>query len=314
MTNALKRRSRAAGGREPRYLQRARGEPRQAGGDRAGLDLLDRRRHGVLFATCGASSTTGHLPPSDAVRVEELINYFPYDYPAPSTADVPFKPTVDASCRRPWKPGNKLVHIGIKGYDLDSAERPRANLVFLIDISGSMDAATTACRWSRTRCGCSSISCSPTTASRIVIYAGARASCSSRRGRRQGEDPRRDRQARARAARRPAREGIADAYALAEAQFRQERRQPRHPGHRRRLQRRHHRPERARRASSSASAKTGVFLSVLGFGVGNYNDAHDADAGAERQRQRRLHRHAQRGAQGAGRRGVARRSSPSPRT
>ena len=80
----------------------------------------------------------GHLPPKESVRVEELINYFPYAYPAPETADTPFKPTVTVM-PSPWKPTNKLVHIAIKGYDLKRTEQPRANLVFLLDISGSME-------------------------------------------------------------------------------------------------------------------------------------------------------------------------------
>ena len=79
----------------------------------------------------------GHLPPKDAVRVEELINYFPYAYPAPETAETPFKPTVTVM-PSPWNAANKLVHVAIKGYDLKSTERPRANLVFLMDVSGSM--------------------------------------------------------------------------------------------------------------------------------------------------------------------------------
>ena len=82
----------------------------------------------------------GHLPPKDAVRVEEMINYFPYAYPAPETADTPFKPTVSVM-PSPWNASNKLVHVAIKGYDLKSAERPRANLVFLMDVSGSMGPA-----------------------------------------------------------------------------------------------------------------------------------------------------------------------------
>ncbi len=81
---------------------------------------------------------SGHLPPKEAVRVEEMINYFPYAYPAPESADVPFKPTVTVM-PAPWKPTDKLVHIAIKGYDLKRAERPRANLVFLLDVSGSME-------------------------------------------------------------------------------------------------------------------------------------------------------------------------------
>ena len=86
------------------------------------------------------SLTNGHLPPKDAVRVEELINYFPYAYPASDSATTPFKPTITV-VPSPWKPTNKLVHIGIKGYELKQAERPRANLVFLVDVSGSMEGA-----------------------------------------------------------------------------------------------------------------------------------------------------------------------------
>ncbi len=83
---------------------------------------------------------TGQLPQSDAVRVEELINYFPYSYPKPETRDVPFQPTATI-LPAPWNPAHKLVHIGIKGYAIQSIERPRANLVFLMDVSGSMQPA-----------------------------------------------------------------------------------------------------------------------------------------------------------------------------
>ena len=81
--------------------------------------------------------TAGHLPPKDAVRVEEMINYFPYNYPGPETAETPFKPTLTVM-PAPWNPNNQLVHVAIKGYDLKSTERPRANLVLLMDVSGSM--------------------------------------------------------------------------------------------------------------------------------------------------------------------------------
>ena len=77
------------------------------------------------------------LPPKQAVRVEEMINYFPYDYPLPEDRSVPFRPTVSL-LPSPWNPANKLVHIAIKGFDLPKSERPRANLVLLIDTSGSM--------------------------------------------------------------------------------------------------------------------------------------------------------------------------------
>lgn len=89
------------------------------------------------YAFVRRALNTGRLPPQAAVRTEEMINYFRYDYPAPESAAEPFKPTVTV-VPSPWNTANKLVHIGIKGYDLKSAERPRANLVFLIDTSGSM--------------------------------------------------------------------------------------------------------------------------------------------------------------------------------
>ncbi len=81
----------------------------------------------------------GVLPQKDAVRIEELINYFDYAYPLPAERARPFAASVTVT-PSPWKAGNKLIHIGIKGYDLDPAEKPRSNLVFLLDVSGSMSA------------------------------------------------------------------------------------------------------------------------------------------------------------------------------
>jgi Ca-activated chloride channel family protein len=81
----------------------------------------------------------GVLPQRDAVRIEELINYFTYDYPLPETRERPFATTV-AVTPSPWTEGNKLIHIGIRGYDLAPEEKPRSNLVFLLDVSGSMNA------------------------------------------------------------------------------------------------------------------------------------------------------------------------------
>ena len=80
----------------------------------------------------------GYLPPADAVRIEEMVNYFPYDYPAAESAAVPFKPTM-AVFPTPWNADTQLLQIGIKGYVPPAgADRP-SNLVFLIDTSGSMD-------------------------------------------------------------------------------------------------------------------------------------------------------------------------------
>ena len=81
--------------------------------------------------------TTGEQPPKDAVRIEEIVNYFPYNYPLP-TGTHPFAihtQTVDS----PWQPEAKLIKIGIQAQDLAKKELPPANLVFLVDVSGSMD-------------------------------------------------------------------------------------------------------------------------------------------------------------------------------
>ena len=110
------------------------------------------------------------LPPPDAVRIEELINYFDYDYAGPpanatdaiDTADATDTPPAPGSAGRPdeatatknhpapfaahvevagcpWKTEHRLVRIGIKGREMDRGKRPRSNLVFLVDVSGSMD-------------------------------------------------------------------------------------------------------------------------------------------------------------------------------
>ena len=80
------------------------------------------------------------LPPSDAVRVEEFVNYFDYDYAEPASADQPFTPTVWVTSA-PWRDGAKLMHIGVKGYDLAPDEEQAANIVLLLDVSSSMGAA-----------------------------------------------------------------------------------------------------------------------------------------------------------------------------
>ena len=86
-----------------------------------------------------ASLHRGRLPERDAVRIEELINYFPYDYAPPRTPDTPFAAHVSLM-PAPWNDATRLMHVGIKGYAPQRHAAPRANLVFLIDTSGSMDA------------------------------------------------------------------------------------------------------------------------------------------------------------------------------
>jgi Ca-activated chloride channel family protein len=80
----------------------------------------------------------GQLPPVDAVRIEEMINYFNYDYPEPS-GKHPFSVYTEISgC--PWNSSHQLLHVGLKGKSIDKSELPPSNLVFLIDVSGSMSA------------------------------------------------------------------------------------------------------------------------------------------------------------------------------
>ena len=79
----------------------------------------------------------GRLPPQDAVRTEELINYFRYDYPLPQTREQPFSTSVTV-VPSPWAEGRQLVHIGLQGYNIVPRERPPLNLTLLLDVSGSM--------------------------------------------------------------------------------------------------------------------------------------------------------------------------------
>jgi Ca-activated chloride channel family protein len=79
---------------------------------------------------------SGQLPPVDAVRIEELLNYFDYDYVSPP-AGSPFAVSAEVGpC--PWNANNRIVHVGIKGMELAQQQVPARNLVFLIDVSGSM--------------------------------------------------------------------------------------------------------------------------------------------------------------------------------
>ena len=79
----------------------------------------------------------GRAPPADAVRVEELINYFDYGYSRPTSATQPFAITT-AVTESPWGPGRQIVHVALQGYELPEAERRPLNLTFLVDVSGSM--------------------------------------------------------------------------------------------------------------------------------------------------------------------------------
>ena len=78
------------------------------------------------------------LPPKDSVRLEEMMNYFNYDYPEPTGAAA-FSVTTEVA-GSPWRAGNRLVRIGLRGKGIAPDKRPPSNLVFLIDVSGSMRA------------------------------------------------------------------------------------------------------------------------------------------------------------------------------
>ena len=90
------------------------------------------------YSSMRRSLNQGILPDREAVRIEELVNYFPYSYAGPEKAEDAFKANVTIT-PTPWNPNTKLLHVGIKGYDLPAAEQKPANLVFLLDVSGSMD-------------------------------------------------------------------------------------------------------------------------------------------------------------------------------
>jgi Ca-activated chloride channel family protein len=89
------------------------------------------------YAFARRSIENGYLPDPASVRVEEFVNYFDYDYAGARSADEPFQPSVTV-VPTPWNPNTKLVHIGLRGYEAPVTAQKPANLVFLIDVSGSM--------------------------------------------------------------------------------------------------------------------------------------------------------------------------------
>ncbi|PXA97265.1 VWA domain-containing protein [Nostoc sp. 3335mG] len=92
----------------------------------------------AAYSFVRASLSRNVLPQPAAVRTEEMVNYFPYDYAAPRSTAQPFATDI-ALYPSPFTPGRQMVRIAIKGHEVQRATRPRANLVFLVDTSGSMD-------------------------------------------------------------------------------------------------------------------------------------------------------------------------------
>ena len=95
---------------------------------------VDTSSYGVMRALI----KSGELPNSQIIRTEELLNYFDYDYPLPQAKEQPFATSVSVF-DAPWSKDKQLVRIGIKGYNIEPSEQPDSNLVFLLDVSGSMN-------------------------------------------------------------------------------------------------------------------------------------------------------------------------------
>jgi Ca-activated chloride channel homolog len=212
---------------------------------------------------------SGRLPQKDSVRVEEMINYFDYAWPAATSAKAPFRPTVVVS-DSPWGKGRKLVHIGIKGYEIDRSDAPGANLVLLLDVSGSMDSPD------KLPLAVQSMelllsSLKPTDTVGIVVYAGAAGTVLE-------PTPVKEKQKIVAALRelRPGgstagAQGIERAYQLAESHFRK--------GGVNRILLATDGDFNVGISSTNElkgfverKREKGIFLSVLGFGQGNYRD------------------------------------------
>jgi Ca-activated chloride channel homolog len=113
----------------------------------------------------------GQLPPQAAVRTEEMLNYFRYDYPRPADRSRPFSITTDMTTT-PWNANSRLLRVGLRGYDLPRQGRPAANLVFLVDVSGSMDSVD---KLPLVQCSLALLAqrLNPRDRVAIVVYAGA---------------------------------------------------------------------------------------------------------------------------------------------
>ncbi len=211
----------------------------------------------------------GALPARDAIRVEELVNYFDYDYELPDSRTEPFK-TNAFLYQTPWNEGTQLLHVGIKGFDVIPENKPDSNLVLLLDVSGSMDSPDKLPLLKKAMGMLVNEMDADDTVS-IVVYAGAAGTVLEPT---KGSDKAKimaslDRLSAGGST--AGGEGIRQAYALAEQNFKQDT-----------VNRvilatdgdfnvGINDPERLEDFISE-KRDTGVFLTVLGFGRGNYND------------------------------------------
>jgi len=212
----------------------------------------------------------GMLPQKDAVRVEEMINYFDYDYPLPSDKSKPFEPTI-AVYPSPWNKNTKLMHIGIKSYDQVQEKRPKANLVFLIDVSGSMNSNDKLPLLKNSlRLMVNSLEPDDTVA--IVVYAGAAGTVLEPTSIKDKGKILSALEALSAGGSTAGGEGIKRAYDLAEANFDKD-------GVNRVILATDGdfnvgiRDPEELKSYIERKRETGIFLSALGFGQGNYNDA-----------------------------------------
>ena len=212
----------------------------------------------------------GVLPQKDAVRIEEMINYFDYDYPVPSDKLKPFEPTI-AVYPSPWNKNTKLMHIGIKCYDQVQEERPKANLVFLIDVSGSMNSNDKLPLLKNSlRLMVNSMVPDDTVA--IVVYAGAAGTVLEPTSIKDKGNILNALESLSAGGSTAGGEGIKRAYDLAEANFDKE-------GVNRVILATDGdfnvgiRDPEELKSYIERKRETGIFLSTLGFGQGNYNDA-----------------------------------------
>jgi Ca-activated chloride channel family protein len=123
------------------------------------------------YANVRRMLNAGTVPPQASVRTEEMLNYFRYDYPAPRDRSRPFSVSTDMVVT-PWNAETRLLRVGLRGYDLPRRERPAANLVFLVDVSGSMSSPD---KLPLVQCSLALLAdrLNPRDRVAIVVYAGA---------------------------------------------------------------------------------------------------------------------------------------------
>ncbi len=237
----------------------------------------------------------GALPPPDAVRIEEMVNYFSYAYAEPD-GSAPFAVTTEAAAC-PWEPAHRLARIGLQARHISDENVPPRNLVFLLDVSGSM-ASSAKLPLLKKALPLLVDNLRPEDRISIVVYAGAAGVVLENA---EGVEKTRLRdalEALNAGGSTNGGEGIQRAYALAREGFQSD-------GINRVILATDgdfnvgttNQGELVRLIEKER--ESGIFLTVLGFGTGNVKDLHDGEAGRQGQRQLRVHRLARRGPQGA---------------